>query len=430
MRVLAASEGVPFSVEEPLRQPLRSAWRRVQERVSPTTGSLEEAAGQFTLRGVVGSIALQSGVVLDLAPKVDVGDDWINAVLDLLLAPDRIDVAGDRRAGLAPHRNLLDVLATIYDERLRRALRRDGPILVMERHEDELGILKGKLLVTKWAAKAAWRPHRFPVAYQQLTSDNDYTRTLAYVATVLAPAAPTPALRGSLLQSSRMLRPGAPELTYSTPHSALRRLPAQWGAYSPAWDIAASVLTRRALLSSVGARQGVSLVIEAWPLLERLLDRALQAAVRKAGETGRVLVAPRKSGTILLTPLSAGVGPRRAVVPDGRLLESGVHLATFEAKYARFKLAEGPPRDHVFQAVATAAAAESPLAVLVYPDAFEPVSWRVHGFDGRPGKLTAIGLGLFSYRRGDGDAVRGQRLLDLLGEADATSTSVAEVVEL
>jgi hypothetical protein len=412
MRAVAVVEGVPFALEEGLRQPLRNSWRRIKERVAPSTGALDEAAGMFTVRGVVGSIALRSGVVLDVAPKVDVGEDWINAVLDLLLAPDRIDIAADRRAGFAPHRNLLDVLSTIYDERLQRALRRDGPILVMERREDELGILKGKLNVTKWAARAAWRPHRFPVAYQHLTSDNDYTRTLAFVAGMLASAAPTPKVRGSLLLGTRMLRPGAPEITYTLPHVALRRLPAQWAAYEPAWDIAASVLTRRALLSSVGARYGVSLVIEAWPLLERLLERALDSAVRSARNTGRMLVAPKKKGTILLRPVREGSA--RSVVPDGRLVENGRHLATFEAKYARFTLGDGPPREHVFQAVATAAAVDSPHAVLVYPDSFEPFSWHVHGFGGRPSTLTAIGLGLFGYRRGSGDVLRGERLLGLV----------------
>jgi hypothetical protein len=424
VRAIPVSEGVPFPLEDRLRQPLRNSWRRVQERVAPSTGGLEETAGVFTLRGVVGTIALQSGVFLDVAPKVEVGEDWINAVLDLLLPPDRIDIAADRRAGFAPHRNLLDVLSTIYDERLQRALRRDGPILVMERREDELGILKGKLNVTKWATQAAWRPHRFPVAFQHLTSDNDYTRTLAYVAATLASAAPTPKVQGSLLYGMRMLRPGAPELAYVLPHSALRRLPSQWAAYEPAWDIAASVLTRRALLSTVGARYGVSLVIEAWPLLERLLERALDAAVRRASDTGRMLSAPRKRGTVLLTPVAHGAS--RRVVPDGRIIEGGHHLATFEAKYARFELADGPPREHVFQAIATAAAADSPHAVLVYPDAFDATSWNVHGFGGRPSLLTAIGLGLFGYRRGDGDIVRGEKLLKLL-EAPTGSLSAAAV---
>src|SRR4051794_17218445 len=140
----------------------------------------------FTIRGVVGTIAVRAGVVLDVAPKVSADDNWIAAVLDLLLPPDPIDVAGDRRAGLAPHRNLLDVLAGIYADRLGRALRRDGPILVMERRQATMPMLKGKLRVTDWARRAAWEPHRFPVAFQELTADNDYSRALARVATLLA----------------------------------------------------------------------------------------------------------------------------------------------------------------------------------------------------------------------------------------------------
>jgi hypothetical protein len=113
------------------------------------------------------------------------------------------------------------------------------------------------------------------------------------------------------------------------------------------------------------------------------------------------------------------------VIPDGRLTSGGQHVATFEAKYARFSQEDGPPREHVFQAIATAAAAGSPLAVLVYPDLFEPISWRVHGFGDRPSTLAAIGLGLFAYQRGGGDVERGQRLLALV---DGVASSAAEAL--
>lgn len=421
MRTIAVDEGVGFTIDDDLRTPLREACRRVQLELGTSFAVLEEAAGTYTIRGVVGTIAVRAGVVLDVAPKVTAADDWIGAVLDLLLAADPIEVAGDRRAGLAPYRDLLGVLARIYADRLTRALRRDGPILVMERREANMPILKGKLRVTPWARRAPWEPHRFPVAFQELTADNDYSRALARVATLLARGATDPRTRGMLLDSARGLRPGAPEVTHASAHLALRRLPSQWAAYEPAWDIAVSVLSRRSLLGSVGARHGVSIAIEAWPLLERLVERALRAAVRSARNSGWMLSAPPKTSTTLLRPAPGQAVPGRRVIPDGRLTENGHHVATLEAKYARFNLVDGPPRDHVFQALSTAAACESPLAILVYPHDFEPAWWEVRGFDGRPAHLAAIGLGLFSYRRGTGDIERGQRLLDLL-EGPAADT--------
>jgi hypothetical protein len=425
MRSLAVDEGVAFAVEEGLRGPLRVACHRVQQQIAPRAPVLEEAAGTFTVRGVVGTIALRPGVVLDVAPKVAVEADWIAATLDLLLSPDRIDVAGDRRSGIAQRRDLLDVLAGIYADRLRGALRRDGPILVMERRTTTAPVLKGKLRTSAWARRAAWEPHRFPVAFQELAADNDYSRALAHVAHVLARGACSPRTRGSLLDSARALRPGAPELTHAETHLALRRLPSQWSAYAPAWDIAVSVLTRRSLLGSVGARHGVSVALETWPLLERLLERALHAAVRAGRDSGRMISAPAKHATTLLRAAGDGALPVRSVIPDGRLVEDARHVATFEAKYARCDAAAGPPREHVFQALATAAACQSPLAVLVYPDDFAPAWWRVSGWDGAPRWLAAIGLGLFGYRRGAGDRARGARLLELLAGPPSPETRPA-----
>ena len=414
MRTLKIVEGEPFSLEGELRAPVRDACRRVEAQLAPSFRMLEEAYGQFTVRGVVGTIAIRSGIVLDVQPKTEVGEDWIRAVLDLLVRRDRADVAGERRAAYASHRNLLDTIAAVYADRLGRALRRDGPILVMERQNAVLPMLKGKLLTTAWVRRATWEPQRFPVTFETLTADNDFSKGLAWVATLLGHGTSLLRTRGNLLHTAHALRPGAADVTYVGSHVALRRLPAQWAAYEPAWDVASSILSRRSLLGSVGSRFGVSIALEAWPLLERLMERAVRAAVRLAGERGWVLRAAPKHQTLLLNAADGYALKARRVVPDGRIVDSDKHLATLEAKYARISVADGPPREHVFQALSTAAACDSRLAILVYPDQFEPVWWDVKGFNGRPGHLTAIGLGLFTYRRGIGDKERGERLLDLL----------------
>jgi hypothetical protein len=107
------------------------------------------------------------------------------------------------------------------------------------------------------------------------------------------------------------------------------------------------------------------------------------------------------------------------VTPDGELASAGSTAATFEAKYVRRGTGEWPEREHVYQTLTTAAVCGSPLAVLVYPEQFDTVWWQVKGFKGSPSHLAAIGLGLYSYRRGTGDETRGSRLLDLLAARPA-----------
>jgi hypothetical protein len=318
---------------------------------------------------------------------------------------------------------LLDVLAAIYADRLTRALRRDGPLLLMKRRSDTLSVLRGKLATTVWAKRAAWQPHRLPTSYQELTADNVFTRSMSHVAQLLAQHTSELQVRGRLLTAARELRPGTPEQVMVDPHAALRTLPPQWAAYGPAWDVAVSVLLQKSLLGATGTRHGVSIAVEAWRLLETLLERSLQSTVRHAGEHEFVLFAPKKHQTWLMQPSGWSQAKGSRVEPDGRLNDaSGETVATFESKYSRGVGMNLPP-GHVFQALATAAACQSPLAVLIYPDQFDPVWWDVHGFQGQPARLAAMGLHLFGYRRGAGDRERGRRIYELLADPPAVSVT-------
>ncbi len=429
MPTLAQEEGVPFQVADDLRAPLRLACGRVQQRLRPRLRMLEETQEGFTIRGVFGTIGVRPGVRLDLSPKVPAGENWIAAILDLLLAPDRIDVAGDRRSGLTRQRSLLDVLADVYAERLSRALRRDGPILAMERRTATLPMLRGKLRTTVWAARERWQPNRFPVAFQELRAGNDFSRTLARVALLLARGTGVPSTRGALLDSARALGHGPHAAEHIRANAPARHLPQQWAAYQPSWDIALSILTRRSLLGAVGARHGVSIAVEGWPLLERLLERSLETAVQIGAGGPRTLSMSAKQPVKLLRARSDGDGIDQAAKPDASLLVRGRHVATLDAKYTQLHPGKCPKPEHTYQVLSAAAACGSPLAVLVYPEEFEPRWWNVEGVGDTPKHLAAIGLGLFGYRRGDGDRVRAKRLLALLDGPAAPAMDVAPAAE-
>lgn len=424
MRRISVVEGVAFSEPE-LASAIRTAGERLTTQLRPRLRPLIiEEAGTFTIRNVVGTIRIDESTVLEVTPKVSGSDDWVRAVLDLLVGPDRIDIGGERLSDLAPRRpELLEVLASAYAARLRRALHRDGPLLLIERRHERLGVLKGKLATSQYLRSVHWRPHVFPVSYDVLSPDNQFARAMAYVARILAAASGNPSVRGSLLESATALRPGFAEDVRVDPSVAYRPLPEQWGVYRPAWSIAVAILSRTSLLRASGRHHGVEVAIEAWPLLERLLERALDEAAASARTAGRDMTRRPKQGTPLLVLPSTGGSPR-GVEPDGELTEGGQTIATFEAKYSA-RGSRWPVDDHVFQALTTAAACRSPLSVLVYPETFDPVWWDVEGFSGTPKHLVTVGLGLFSYRRGQGDRDRSQLLLELLKGRPASALSGA-----
>jgi hypothetical protein len=420
MECISVTEGEPFMVDVPLRDSVRAAGHRLKRELKPRYGGLIEDSGRFTISGIIGTIGLRRGHVLEVRPKVSVGTDWVRAVLDLLVGRERVDAGGERLAGVSARRNdLLEALSAIYAARLERAIRRDGPIMMIERTTGVLPRLKGKLIATEWIRRATWQPHRFPVTYSRLSTDNIFSRTLVWVANSMAGAIRSLHTRTSLRATAQALRPGLPAEIALPTGAAARQLPSQWSAYAPAWSIASSFLMHQSLLGTTGTRFGPSIAIEAWPLLEELLRRALIAATQLGADDGRTLAAPPKSSVPLLVAPSGLARRSHGLEPDGQLVEDGRTVATFEAKYTRREAGSSwPAESHRYQALAAAAVCKSPLAVLIYPDDLPAGAWAVEGFNGHPRWLAAIGLSLYSYASGLGDEERGRQILALVDTAE------------
>jgi hypothetical protein len=412
---LGCVEGERFSVKTLPAEQLRRAGSRLQRQLGTRLPPVREENGNFFIQGIVGTIEV-GGILLEISPKTRPGTDWVRSVLDLLTNADRIEPAGERSAGVVPARHgLLDALATIYARRLESAINRDGPILTLDRHRRFSRRVNGKLNASKWALSAAWKPHVFPVTRTRLTSDNDFCHAMASVADGLKLVSTLPDVRRALGRCASALCPEAWERDKWSPTVISRTLPSQWGAFMPAWNLCVSILRRRSPLGASGSHQGISIAIEAWPLLESLLARALRACVRNLAMDGRDVTIGSKSEVPLLKAASAGIRGR-SVIADGRLLENNRTIATFEAKYKVGEGSDSVPREDVFQALCTAAACNAPLAVLVYPDSRAPAIWDVPVMHGTPQKLAVIGLDLYGYRSGVGDDARGQLVAGLLRE--------------
>lgn len=414
LRRISAIEGVQFQLEAGLRDRLRTTCYRLHKLLKLSFPPLQEDERGFRIYNLVGALDLGGGVVVDVEPKTQPGENWVRSILSLLVGDEPLDLAADESSDKSAARpDLLEALAAAYARRLERALRRDGPLLVMQRTAAERDVLVGKLNVARWVRDVWTRPTRFPVSYSTLTAENDYSQTLAFVALGMARRTRYAGTKAKLFQCAKLLRPGLPE-----PHSPPagvehRQLPQQWSVYQPAWSIACAVLARRSLLGPHPHEHGLSIAVEAWPLLETLLERCIASAVRQGLAQGRS-VSTIKKGPRRILERKVGLGPAsHNVEPDGLLLENDFVVASLEAKYRDYDPAEGPQRHEIYQAVAAARAVSAPLAVLVYPGAFETAHWNIDGGPFAPTQLAAVGLDMFNYQRGGEDA-RGAKLLSLV----------------
>lgn len=421
MRCIDVVEGEDFTLSRVEGERLREAVERLRVKLRPSFSLLSERASAFRLFNLVGTIDLGAGTVIQVSPKVGAHEDWTTAVVALLTGKEAIEVAGERRAGLSKnHNRLLDAIAAAYLERLERAFRQEGPIVLMERKSSELSYLHGKLDVSRWVKSALWRPHMFPVVRTEFAQDNPFTRGMLLVADTLARATVNQKTRNDLRALCRDLSVGLP-LSAPPPNGiASRTLPEQWNAYKPAWSLATAVLSRSSLFGPTGGHVGVGLAIEAWPLLETLLERTLRSAERRGRDLGRALSYQVQGDVALLTPKGKAPQAQFSPSPDGRLFENGKLLAAFEAKYSSYD-GRLPQREHIYQALGTAAACGASTSVLVYPEAFEPQAWKVSGHSGRPGALIAMGLGLYKLRNPDEMTRLAEQLLAAI---DGTEVSV------
>lgn len=395
MRAIDVIEGAPFSLEPADARRLETAVERVSAQLRPSFKLLSHKAGRMRLRNVVGTVDLGNGTVVQVAPKVSGAADWGAAVVALLTGDERIDAGGERPAGTSKiHTRLVDAIADAYAGRLERAYRQDGPILAMERLETDSSSLRGKLNVGRWARTAAWRPSVFPVSRTEISADNPYSRLLIEVAAALQRIASTRTrLRLSTIARDLSLGTvarGAGQVPL------VRQLPSQWGAYRPAWSLALAILSKTSLFGPTGRHAGMSLAVEAWPLLETALGRTLTAACAQGATLGRRFHSVLQGEVDLATPALGLQGESFSPKPDGRLYEDGKLVACFEAKYAPFN-GTMPDRNHIYQAVATAAACRAPAAVLVYPGRHAARAWTLNLPEGCPKHLLALGLDLFKW---------------------------------
>lgn len=406
-------ENVSRPVDDQLRAELLAARVALRKDLAPRLEQLVVGETAATLQNLVGSFRLPRGDVVDVLPKIDVGLDWSEAVVQLLTIDTRISITGSRRSRATPKRNdLTSAIALEYARRLETALRHAGPIEVYERHHFLSRRPRGHLNISKWVRTALLDPTLFPVSVDELSGANDFSRALSVVAGQLSRSVPGGELSARLRRLQSAVIPGHATPSHAPPAVARRTLPAQWSTYRPAWDLAVALLRNQSVIGDAGRSIGLEVAIEPWPLLETLLTRALHAL---ASDTGVNVVPKTKHPLLRHTDGSTAT----KVIPDGALRLDGKTVATFECKYT---VPGATPEDgHAHQALATAAALGAPVAVLIYPNEEPARSYQVAGFHGHPATLVTVGLSMYSYRRETGDQERATLLRPILATIEPHS---------
>lgn len=393
------------------------------------------SGSDLVIRNLVGTVQVTRDLVLDVAPGVAADIQWTGALVDLLSPPTRVGFGGENRESeRQPMRMLPDAFADLYLRQLDRALRREGPLTLIQTNSTTKASLAGRLDVTRWVSQRVLKPAHFPQHRSVLTVDNPFTTMLAAVGELLAASTSNPRTAAALRGVMGRLRPGLAPHVALDPSAALRELPPQWRAYGPAWATARSVVRRVAPLRRHGHLEGLGIALEPWPLLETLLERSLQAlgdvaarhghlGLHGLGHSGKY---PLRTPVGVTEPGTARFHVSGGVDPDGVIKRGEDVVASFEAKYTT----PTPERirDHAFQALTTAAALKSPVAVLVYPDDFEAVSWSLTGFTTHPSRLVAVGLDMYRYQTGSGDESRAERLYQAIEEALSTQPQTRVLV--
>jgi len=414
---LTALEGEPARVPSDLYEELAREGERAALDLGLGFGGVTRLAGALKFENMIGTIAT-SRAAIEIKPKTSPGQNWLQSVLDLM--DDRpVFVSDDVPASDShPDIRFLDLIARAYCNRLSAALAAEGAIVTIEPEFSRSPMLSGRLRVGDWAVRAAYDGHRFPVDHQVLSLENAYARTLAYVGQTLAPHVREARLRRQLLECVDTLAAGR-QVNEPPANAVGLELPVQWGAYDPAWTLAQMILKQRTRFRQSMRPYGMSLVIEPWTLLERLLDRTLARLATQLNTKGTVFRSRPQRGLTFLVG-SAPKDGNRQLVPDSVLLRHGLPVINFEAKYRDYARTGAPHRGESYQAITAGRALGTSLAVLVYPNAMPGRLFDVRKSGHPPEQLAVVGLDMFGYRRGVGEKERANGIMSLLENASGT----------
>lgn len=388
---------VPETTSAEAREAMRAAVARLGSRLKTELGLRTDAlavvetpeGAVLRVSGVAGTITLGRAVV-DIRPKhVEAKDDssWQTALAVMLDRASRRRVAFSRTRRLHFRaRTFIDQLAMGFAMELDDATRHPE-VRAYQSHREELGHLRGRLLVSEQLRSSLLKPHRLVCEVDELSADNPINRLLHWAVQQLEALATQPSVRRELsVQGARL-----PAVTQpvKAPSRLSFALPRQYHHYGGAVDLATAFA--RGLTSLHGASNigGAGFLVGTERLFESFVERSLATALVGGGGWG----VTGQERSLFATPVGS-LAHRQSPYyskPDNVVRRGGAVALLIDAKYKRFRDAtdesapDRPSNGDLYQMAAACVAHDSSKALLVYPrmsDAdpgpdWTPVWWRV-----------------------------------------------------
>ena len=300
------------------------------------------------------------GRTVEILPKIDRENDAVRKALIRMLAV-ALDVriaAGELSALDTQRRDLLELLARLFADRLLAAVRRGLPRRYIA-HEDDLPVLRGRLNVTRQVTHLAVRPDRLACRYDELSEDTPLNRVLKAAVKRLARLVSAPANIRSLAELAARF-----EAVSDSPHPLREavRLDRTNTAFHDLHRMACLFLDDEWQSTTSGAADGFALLFPMNELFEKFVGRCLKRALAP----GAVRLQP--GGCHAIT--DADGGRLFTIRPDAVFDAPDRTIIVFDTKWKNLKPDRkdlGVAPSDVYQMLAYARAWDATRVILLYP---------------------------------------------------------------
>mgnify|MGYP001333921049 CR=1 FL=1 len=315
-------------------------------------------------RQVVGVLAVP-GLTVEILPKIDLDDDDARVSLVQMLAQawDLPVADGEVSAFSHQEKTLLEILIRIFCERLFRAVHRGLSRRYLD-HEEDLGFLRGQLVVQRQFTTLAVTPNRLACRFSELSSDIALNRILKAAVVMLAGMTRSSRNRRLLMELEMAFVDVklVPVSQLAWDRVILDRTDAR---FRDLLVLARRLLDRQFQTTTLGTATGNALLFEMNTLFEAFIGRRMQAAMRSTGVQVR-LQGPRR-----FVLRDEADKPRFATKPDIVLTgPAGTHV--IDTKWKRLHSADvdakrGVSQADVYQMLAYGQVYRAKRLTLLYP---------------------------------------------------------------
>ncbi len=360
---------IPIGEGEGLAITLQEAYRLTQISENRpgfcTLGYRSVKLAQYA--GIVGL----RGRVLEILPKIE-GEDSVpengrGIFLRLLRLSRSVKLFVDEQVQHDLRRqSLLDIFISAYFDAVS-AIVRAGLLRRYQASEDDLTLIRGRMLIARQAATHAMRVDRLACRFDELTADNEWNQCLRAALHAVKPWISHIDLRRRWLELSAALE-DVSLCSVTQTHLDDLVFDRQAVRYKPAIQWAKWILRVLSPNLRVGQNEAPGMIFDMNQLFESAVVTVLR---RRAAACAGMQVSAQEAGSYLAILAGSAGKPAIGLRPDIVVRERGETVAVADTKWSRVNVSPSgylmPNEAHIYQMQAYAAAYPCEHFTLIYP---------------------------------------------------------------